>query len=380
MQAICQTGLLENENYQIIYYEYDYNILVIHREVLNRFIQLRQLVATWKLEIQRLKALTIISLNEERERDKRISYYQEIIALLESDRAVTEYLDKVTPYLKQYQDIANRNKKVFGRAIEISEADLVERSKAVDGYFSIVSQYYPIKAVRQYKDITPLCPNCELDMESQPGKLLCQECGYNIAVPTADSYQQGMRKNISVTKNSYEDRLNYEKSIKRYKGEQPNKLPADLFTKLDRHFSSYGKLISSQVISMPLVNGKRGPYERESLFRALKEINYSGFYEDINLICHIYWGWDLPQIDHLEAQLMEDYDKSQLIYEQIKSRKGRSSCINVNYRLFRHLRRLGYPCRQEEFKMIKTKEILEDYEMIWKEICLKLDWIYEPLL
>jgi hypothetical protein len=179
-----------------------------------------------------------------------------------------------------------------------------------------------------------------------------------------------------VTKGNYEDRENFLKAIKRFQGKQPNKLPSDLLDKIDQHFGCYGFPTCSEVRNMAPELGRQ-KMSKEKMYTALQRIGYSGFYEDINLICHLAWGWELPNISGLEIQLMSDYDLSQKVYNEIN--QPGQSCPNVQYRLFRHLQRLGHSCTQKDFKIIQTEEILNNYESKWKVVCEQLTWVYVPL-
>ena len=108
------------------------------------------------------------------------------------------------------------------------------------------------------------------------------------------------------------------------------------------------------------------------MLKALKDIGCSGFYDHLNVILNEMWGWLLPDISHLEDQIMEDYDVSQRVYETLP--KDRKSSLNSQFRLYKHLRRLGFPCKSKDFRIPATHDILEFHNTIWAKICEILDW------
>ncbi len=173
------------------------------------------------------------------------------------------------------------------------------------------------------------------------------------------------------------DRINFMKALEKYQGKQAHNFGPDLFDKLDAYFISINMEIGSVISEYPLViNNKssirrRGNTTRDIMMKALKTIN-AKCYAEINLICKIYWKWELPDISHLEAQIMEDYDISQEIFERIKG--DRKSCLNIQYRLWRHLSRIGHPCLPSDFKLIKTSATIDYYENMWENICRELKW------
>lgn len=84
------------------------------------------------------------------------------------------------------------------------------------------------------------------------------------------------------------------------------------------------------------------------------------------------WGWALMDFSHLEDQVMDDYDTSQRVYEILP--KDRKSSLNRQFRTYKHLRRLGFPCRTSQFRIPTTHDILEFHNTMWSKICEVLDW------
>ena len=69
---------------------------------------------------------------------------------------------------------------------------------------------------------------------------------------------------------------------------------------------------------------------------------------------------------------MDDYRTAQQVYDQIP--KERKSCLNTQYRLFKHLQRRGHICKFEDFKVVKTRDILEYHDDTWRIICEQIGW------
>jgi hypothetical protein len=114
------------------------------------------------------------------------------------------------------------------------------------------------------------------------------------------------------------------------------------------------------------------------MFKALSETNNSVFYEDVNLICHLYWGWLLPDISADEDQIMNDYDMTQDVFKKIP--KDRRSSLNAQYRLWQHLRIRGYKYPIDDFKIVKTPDILVEHDRIMKIMCEECKLPFLPAL
>jgi hypothetical protein len=181
------------------------------------------------------------------------------------------------------------------------------------------------------------------------------------------------------SKDGYEDRENFWKALQRFQGKQNNHIPERLFKELDDYFVSFGLLTGKQICSLELTKkGTRGNTSRGMMFKALSETNNSVFYEDVNLICHLYWGWLLPDISSDEEQIMNDYDITQEVFKKIP--KDRRSSLNAQYRLWQHLRIRGYKYPIDDFKIVKTPDILVEHDRIMKIMCDECELPFIPAL
>ena len=56
------------------------------------------------------------------------------------------------------------------------------------------------------------------------------------------------------------------------------------------------------------------------------------------------------------------------------NKDGRKSSLNSQWRLYKHLKRLGWPCKEKDFKIPTTQDILDFHKIKWAEICDILGW------
>ena len=52
--------------------------------------------------------------------------------------------------------------------------------------------------------------------------------------------------------------------------------------------------------------------------------------------------------------------------------------IEKNNQDIKLLQKLKYPCREEDFYILKTREKMLEHDQIWKKICAELLWTYVP--
>ena len=172
----------------------------------------------------------------------------------------------------------------------------------------------------------------------------------------------------------------------RKQGKEPDKPPKELYKILDNYFrekelpkidihnTGCPKYISSkQIRQMKLSSdGEKKGTSRNLMYKALKDTGNSNYYDHIDIILYEMWGWKLYDFSHLEDAIMDDYDKSQRVYETLP--KDRKSSMNSQFRLYKHLKRLGFPCKSKDFRIPTTHDILEFHENIWSKICDHIGW------
>lgn len=304
-----------------------------------------------------------------------------------NDNKVEEYLNRINDVVKKYNDFRPLQK-IYSFANDVlDECDdnYIERQKIISEFLNISREYIEINITKIIRFTTTNCPFCETDFVNNPymsfNSTNCSKCGSDISMYIKNDYYKDYNRTNVTNRNNYEDRENFIKALKRFQGKQQNKLPDKLFEDLTKYFKSYGFPTPDEIKNMPLnPNGTRGNFSRDLIYKALSETGNSDYYEDINLITHILWNWELPDLSDIEDLIIQDYDKTQEIYEKIKStvsfqgKINRKSSINIQYRLMRHLLHRGYKCSTSDFKIAKTDQIIEYYENLWSLICKEIGW------
>ena len=121
---------------------------------------------------------------------------------------------------------------------------------------------------------------------------------------------------------------------------------------------------------------------KEHILLFLKETNHSKHYEDVVLIYHKMTGKQVNDISNLEPQLMEDFDKISNLYDKrfkFTGKIDRKSFINTQYVLFQLLRRHKYPCKKEDFNMLKTLDRKSFHDDIVRELFESLNFNFTPI-
>jgi len=369
-------------------YEYleDCNISQIHSRVLHE-IRARK---SGILELQTEKSVleskleSVHTLIDYKFINKQIVDLQRKIDDLNADNIEERYLESVTPLLREYRRY-NRVPKVVSfnkqTVIDNNSPKCIVIAKIV----SLAEEFVDVKILKPpiFSEKCHICNHELSEPDMITGTKTCDNCGYvyNIIIRSGDSIKIDGADFICDSGDSgYEDRENFEKAIDRFQGKQPDTLPSDLNDSLDGYFMSIDLPTGKYIRENRKLNssGRRVGTSRKMIHNALKSLQLTSYYPDINLIGKNYWGWKLIDLSRYKERLMSDYDKSQAIYVSIP--KERKSSLNTDYRLMKHLQLLNVPCNHDDFKNIKTRKILIEYERIWRIICDRCGWRFIPCI
>jgi len=367
-------------------YIYDYNILNIHRIILKKFQQdknnnLADLET--KLNIETIKIHQKQTLTERKHSRNKIQNLENKIIKYNEDTDKKNYLTVAKPLIKAYKKIKpistiisfTNNKINDDIKCEESQDEQNYRHKIISKYLEIARKYICIDLIRKNPETKTCCDEPDI-FTDESGSDVCNNCGLEkINIVKTQFYSDSSRLNNS--KNNYEDRANFVKVLMRFQGKQINKPGKELYERLNEYFLERGLKSSEEYNAMPLLqDGTKEGTSREMMFEALSNIGCSGHYDDINLICSIFFGWELPNISHLEDAIMQDYDDFQKVYENLPDLEGRKSSLNSQWKLFILLLRRGYPCKSKDFKIPTTPSILEYHKIKTQQVYEVLVWEY----
>ena len=261
-----------------------------------------------------------------------------------SNELSKSYLDILKKYdieYKEFEDIIDKNKKI-------------EKRNCSCGFSSFINQ------TEQNLEI---CENCGKQEEKSYKSL---------------SYKDISRINMS-SKYSYERKIHFKDCINQFQGKQNSTIDDKVFKDLEEQFERHGLLVGDKDTNKKL---RFQNITKEHILLFLKENSQSKHYEDVILIYHKMTGKKVDDISYLENQLMEDFDKISNLYDKKFKFTGkieRKSFINTQYILFQLLRRHKYPCKKEDFNMLKTLDRKSFHDDIVKELFESLNFNFTPI-
>ncbi len=355
-------------------YKNDYNIMQIHKVIMQNFEydrQVRQIKSEKELRKLRDKLEKPMSGVDRKMLEESIRILDEDLNKIITRSEEKQYNLQSKEVLDAYQKLPPVSKKIiFGSTsdvIDIEDNDKEERLDVISRYLDIAKKYLDVNVVRQV-EIDPGCPGCGYNIYELSKDMhfeffeYCPRCDTELSkhIPNEITHD---KTNLP---SGYDDLQNFIKEMQCYEGTQKTKIHDNLLRDLDEYFLAFKLPLSEEIKKKPLnPDGSRGKTDRDLMYRALHDTGYVKYYADINLICNIYWGWILPNISGLREILIQDYIRLQPIYHIVP--KVRKSNLTRPFRLYKQLQLRGHPCSPSHFKLAK-EDSLKEQEAIWKEM------------
>ena len=338
------------------------DILEIHEEVLNFFDKEYEQLESLQKRATRLKWII-----ENSDMDSEIQVAKseldalEIrISLIQSGIREAKYIHKTEHLLEEYREIMKQTIRVdFVKNRIYSQKE--KKENIIAEYLNIAKEYIHVQQPERKRRHT-ICKDCNIEMQRDDDYLfVCGECGNTLKYfASMTSYQENNRINVSQ-RYVYDKRVHFGDSIKKYQAKQnttiSDKVYRDIYKKIENHDIPIDRLT------------------KDHIYEFLKLTGHSDHYEDITLIYCEITKTPPPDISHLEQELFRLFDEIDPVYERVKP-EGRMNFLNGQFVLFKCLQKLKYPCREEDFYILKTRDKMLEHDQIWKRICNELSWTY----
>lgn len=317
---------------------------------------------------------------------KKIENLQEKIKNIKDKSDYKIYIEKSNPILQEYKQLGSSSKYITlqNKVNELTTDP--KRLAIIQKYLAVASKFIDINLCKHIQEEKNICPVCMLDVDpyiknamKDDKNIICPTCSCEI--PLFMTYVPddiGENNNTIVHTN---DLKNFYIKINEYEGYPPKNYRPDIEQILDQYLIE-NNLDPCRVIQTYTLNGrKRGNTSKKMLLDILKKLNHvlKGMYKHAEWICVTYWGWKRHNLSDYMTQLTIDFNAAQEIIN--KHKEGRTSNLSRDYRLYRHLEKLGYPYLDiDDFKITRDGS-LDYHENMWfNHVLPELGWDkeYQP--
>lgn len=286
------------------------------------------------------------------------------------------YLLKTAPLLEEYKKLCSSETISFVRVPQ-KDTNVARKNEIILSYMRIASCYIKFDGIAT--NTTKLtCPNCKgIDFDSTLEiDYICKGCGGIIDIlDDSPSFKDTDRANL-YPRYTYTLFGHYKDAILQYQGLQNRTIDDKIYDILDEERQAD--------------NIAKENYTKDHLYLHLANRNLSDYYEDMNLIYSRYTNKPCPDITKYTKDLYAMFPIVEAAYQKVKD-ASRSNSLNVNFKLFKCLEILGYPCKKDDFYFLRTPAKLKEHMEKWRELieCIQTDkrpyvtkfnWRYIPTI
>ena len=355
------------------------DILNIDNTIRNNFIKQQQNIEIYKERLEdihqslkntELHPKTVLKL--EKTRDYLCKYIDDIV----NEIQYNFYILKSVDLIEEYKKILNQPVKIsfLGKPSKNNK----EKDRIINGFMAIAQEYIKLDVNKNDNKNIIVCKNCSNKKDFDIIDIniyICTVCYVQQTVLKYNSsYNDIDRINIS-SKYMYDRKVHFRDCIKQYQGKQNSTIPNKIYKELTNEFNNHHLLL-----------GKSGDNKIERfknitknhVLLFLKDLGYSSHYENVHLIHYNLTGIKSNDISHLEGQLLDDFDILTELYDKKFKNIDRKNFINTQYVLYQLLCRHKYPCKKEEFIILKTIDRKFFHDEICKTLFEFLGWNHQP--
>jgi hypothetical protein len=319
--------------------------------------------------------LLLESLNESK---NKLTKQQELVLLrkriqdIQNTFALTLYIYRTADLLTKY---SNLQQSESSRSFVIKDSshrsayaqETAEKNNIISQYISVAREYVEIENYRRVINVM-MCPICKTtDMTKnvdEDTSFICK-CGFETEIlDDTPSFKDTDRVNMS-SRYTYTRRGHFVDAIKKYQGkhnidaETLQSVVATLHQEMGYHH------LTSKTVT------------KDHLYMFLSEKRLCEHYEDINILYHIITGNICPEFSHLESALLELFEQQEKALVEVTATDKndiRVNSINVYYKLYKLLQKLGYQCKKGDFYILKTKTKEDEHDEKMRRAWEILEW------
>lgn len=273
------------------------------------------------------------------------------------------YFIETADVLKRYIDIINTpiNNSFFDKSVE--NINVSNKNNLINEYYLILTNYR--KFLKQCN--IPFLDNGITD---------CEHCknnfGFiyneNIAICYYCNVEKSIMKNKNITnefkithKYSYDRNVQFRDCIIRFQAKQNISIPLEIFQNVRQVINKY------RIVNVELSH----------VYLTLKNLGYTKYYEHFVLIHSLITGIPAPNIEHLEEQIITEFELILIQLNEIKDLNLKN--FNTQYVMFQLLKLHNFKFHPDHLLLVKSTERKLFTNKVCKVIFQNLGWKFTEI-
>jgi hypothetical protein len=292
----------------------------------------------------------------------RLRELREEILDIESGATLADYLYASAPIIDRYsRSDTSTSSFLYTEPESETLSKRSERNELKLRYLCIARQYIPLTTFKQNAQRL----SCSTLINGRPcgssdfistddNVYVCTRCSSVTELQSdTPTFKDTERINM-CTRYVYTKKGHFVDAMDKYEGKQNTNISPRVYRDIRK--------------SMRLHNLTAENVTREQIYMFLSETGHSKRYEDINLIAAVITSGRLapPDITKYRKSLLLRFDEIESVYSLVKDHRVNS--MSVFFKLYKLLQLEGFPCRKDDFFILKTQAKTDEHEDMWIRI------------
>lgn len=266
------------------------------------------------------------------------------------------YISRTSDLLSRYRTLASSTKpKSFMQTTPLDPKNIARKNSLIVEYLRIAKDYIDISST-MFRTAKMTCSGCygsDFRATDDSSIFVCKSCGTVLEIlDDSPTFKDTDRVNMS-NRYTYTCRAHFIDAINCFEGKQHTDGLNDVQDILEDEMQKH--------------NLKTTTVTKDHIYMFLNEKKLSDNYEDINLLYSRITNTPCPDITEYRNELLEIHEFLEEAYDAVKA-DDRTNALNVNFKLYKSLQLVDYPCKKDDFYFLKTPVKQGEHDEVWKDM------------
>ena len=300
------------------------------------------------------------SITKDMDETEKLDYYLNNGVIL--DRYYKEDNDKDISNKHETVGILTYFQKGEGGGDTLNE---ISKKELINEYMCNIDDSFTNDKYEDYK--LDKCKKCSENMmyKSIEGEIICSKCGYteNILVVTDKSSYNDPPREVSYF--AYKRINHFNEWLAQFQAKETTEIPDTIYKDI------HNELKKNIELNIKDINYKQ-------IREILKKLKYNKYYEHIPHLINILSGKKAPSLSRKSEETLRSLFKDIQIPFMNNCPPTRKNFLSYSYVLHKFCELLEYDHLLPFFPLLKSREKLQQQDIIWEKICKDLKWQYIP--
>ena len=235
-------------------------------------------------------------------------------------------------------------------------------------YLSNVNDCHLNNNLRDTNENIHICINCRdehLTYKLLESEIFCKKCGYTEKVLFENDKTSYKETPKEISYFAYKRINHFNEWIAQFQGKETTDIPDCIYQNVLHEIKKNININISDITN-------------KQIREILKKLKYNKYYEHIPNIINIITGKKAPIITRQYEELLRNMFKEIQVPFVKHCPEDRKNFLSYSYVLHKFCELLELDNLLEYFPLLKSREKLQQQDVIWKKICQELEWQYIP--